>query len=99
MSQPGPEGYSADILRRADSHGEFGEADGSARMPGGMAGSGWRWPGRAIDMMRVWCGVERYVVDSSKSIPHVAWAVGSAGLLSAGLFFLMKRAKLFPWTK
>ncbi len=57
------------------------------------------WPGRAMAMVRFWCGVERYVVDSSRKSPHLAWAVGSAGLLSAGLFLLMKRTKLFQWTK
>lgn len=97
MPQQGAAGDSADIRVPAPSNRGFGEADGSDRMPGDMAGTAWQWPGRAMNLVRVWCGIERYVVDGSKRFPHVAWAVGSAGLLSAGLFLLMKRAKLFPW--
>ena len=52
-----------------------------------------------MDRVRRWCGIDRYIVDGSKRSPHVAWAVGSAGLLSAGLFLLMKRAKAFSWNK
>jgi diguanylate cyclase (GGDEF)-like protein len=59
--------------------------------------SGWLWPGRAIAMLRACRGVERYVADSSGKSHHLAWAVGSAGLLSAGLFLLMKRVQLFRW--
>jgi diguanylate cyclase (GGDEF)-like protein len=44
-------------------------------------------------------GTDRYLVKSARTSPHVAWAVGSAGLLSAGLFLLVKRAKLFRWAK
>ena len=58
---------------------------------------GWLWPGRAMAMLRACRGVERYVADSSEKSHHLAWAVGSAGLLSAGLFLLMKRVGLFPW--
>jgi diguanylate cyclase (GGDEF)-like protein len=68
--------------------------------PGGIAEKpshvGWLWPGRAMAMLRACRGIERYVADSSGKSHHLAWAVGSAGLLSAGLFLLMKRVKLFP---
>ena len=60
--------------------------------------SAWIWPGRAMAMLQACRGLERYVTDSSEKSHHLAWAVGSAGLLSAGLFFLLKRVKLFPWT-
>jgi diguanylate cyclase (GGDEF)-like protein len=60
--------------------------------------SAWIWPGRAMAMLRACRGFEQYVADSSGKSHHLAWAVGSAGLLSAGLFLLMRRVKLFPWT-
>jgi diguanylate cyclase (GGDEF)-like protein len=40
--------------------------------------------------------VERYIADRSEKSHHLAWAVGSAGLLSAGLFLILKRARRLP---
>lgn len=52
-----------------------------------------------MEMVRLCCGIERYIVDSSRKSAHVAWVVGSAGLLSAGLFLLMKRTRMLAWNK
>ncbi len=52
-----------------------------------------------MEMVRLCCGIERYIVDSSRKSAHVAWVVGSAGLLSAGLFLLMKRTRMLSWNK
>ncbi|WP_447603108.1 diguanylate cyclase domain-containing protein [Nitrospira sp. Nam80] len=95
MSQPSSDGDSADIRVPAAA----GEADGEDGRPGAAGASGLWWPGRAMDRVRVWCGIDRYVIDGSQRSPHVAWAVGSAGLLSAALFLLIKSAKLFAWPK
>ncbi|MGD9729177.1 MAG: diguanylate cyclase, partial [Nitrospiraceae bacterium] len=95
MSQPGSDGDAADIRVLPAS----GEAGGQDRRQIDAAASVRRWPGRAMDRVCRWCGIDRYIVDGSKRSPHVAWAVGSAGLLSAGLFLLMKRAKAFAWNK
>jgi diguanylate cyclase (GGDEF)-like protein len=73
------------------------EVDNADSVRAKDARSGWVWPGRAMAMLKACRGVERYVVDSSGKSHHLAWAVGSAGLLSAGLFILMKRVQLFPW--
>lgn len=77
---------------------ESAQAEGPRCQPDEPAESAWMWPGRAIAMLRGWCGIDRSLRESSSRSPHIAWAVGSAGLLSAGLFLLMKRAKLFPRT-
>jgi hypothetical protein len=86
-----------DLRMPASSAGRSGPVKGQHGTPDEQSRSPWRWPGRALAMLRACQGVERYVADSSGKSHHLAWAVGSAGLLSAGLFLLMKRVQLFSW--
>jgi diguanylate cyclase (GGDEF)-like protein len=98
MSQPHrPPNDSLDLRLPAPAGGRSCRVNGRDGMPEPGSGSIWGWPGRALAMLRACRGVERYVVDSSGKSHHLAWAVGSAGLVSAGMFLLMKRVRLFSW--
>lgn len=100
MSQPDhPDEDSGDVGAPVSSGGKTGETAGAGGMSAIAAASPWLWPGRAMAMLRARWGLDRSAVKSSPRSQHVAWAVGSAGLLSAGLFLLVKRAKLFQWTE
>jgi diguanylate cyclase (GGDEF)-like protein len=86
-----------DLRMPASSAGRSDRVNGQDAQPDEETRSTWRWPGRALAMLRACRGVERYVADSSGKSHHLAWALGSAGLVSAGLFLLMKRVQLFSW--
>lgn len=56
-----------------------------------------RWPGW-VAMLRACLPVDQKANGHAVDTPKVAWAVGSAGLLSAGVLLLVQRAKL-GWLK
>jgi diguanylate cyclase (GGDEF)-like protein len=80
------------------SGGGYRELQDSDPTPEQTAGPAPAWADRALALLRSWCGGEGETAKRLRTIPHVAWAVGSAGFLSAGLFLLMKRANLLPWS-
>jgi diguanylate cyclase (GGDEF)-like protein len=92
-----PDGHEPDVQMPTLSAGQSCEIAGCDDVTKSPSHSGWLWPGRAMAMLRACRGIEQYLFHSSGKSHHLAWAVGSAGLLSAGLFFLMRRVGLFPW--